>query len=103
MKMKRLIVLPILLAAALAVAQPASPQKEAAATSHNAAGVVKSVDARKGTVTLAHGPVASLNWPAMTMTFKVQDAKILESLSPGKKVEVEFFERGREHVITKVK
>jgi len=101
--MKRLVVLPILLAAALAMAQSGSPQKEPAARPHQAVGVVKSVDAKKGTVTLAHEPIASLGWPAMTMTFKAQDAKILESLSAGKKVEVEFVERGREHVIVKVK
>src|SRR5690606_8305810 len=37
-------------------------------------GVVKSVDKTKGAVTLAHEPIAALNWPAMTMAFKVMDA-----------------------------
>ena len=33
-------------------------------------GFIKAIDARAGTVTLQHGPIAGLGWPAMTMTFK---------------------------------
>ena len=40
---------------------------------HKATGVVKAVDSSKGTITLAHGPVESLNWSAMTMSFVVKD------------------------------
>jgi Cu(I)/Ag(I) efflux system protein CusF len=32
-------------------------------------GVVESIDASAHTITIAHGPVQALNWPAMTMTF----------------------------------
>jgi Cu/Ag efflux protein CusF len=41
------------------------------AVGHRAEGTVDSVDAKDGTVSLSHGPVASLKWPAMTMEFKV--------------------------------
>ena len=45
-------------------------------------GVIKSVDAKAGTITLHHGPIAALNWPAMTMTFKAApDA--LKAAKPG--------------------
>ena len=71
--------------------------------SHQAAGKVKSVDAAKGTVTIEHGPVASLNWPAMTMTFKAKDKKMLEALKPGQNIGIDFEQQGRDHVITKVK
>jgi Cu(I)/Ag(I) efflux system protein CusF len=71
--------------------------------SHHAVGVVKSVDAAKGTVTVDHEAVKSINWPAMTMTFKAKDKKLLESLAPGKKVEFDFIEQGKDHVITSVK
>ena len=73
------------------------------AQSHQASGVVKSVDAGKGTVMLEHGPVASLKWPAMTMGFKAKDRKTLESLKPGQKIEFEFVQQGKDYVITKVK
>jgi Cu/Ag efflux protein CusF len=71
--------------------------------SHQAAGKVKSVDAAKGTVTIDHGPVTSLNWPAMTMTFKAKDKKMLEAVKPGQKIEFGFEQQGRDHVVTKVK
>ena len=47
--------------AASAAAAPAGPQ---------GTGVVQAVDAKAGTVTIHHGPIAALKWPAMTMTFK---------------------------------
>jgi Cu(I)/Ag(I) efflux system protein CusF len=74
-----------------------------AQTTHKAVGVVRNVDPKAGTVTLAHEPVKTLNWPAMNMTFKVQDKAVLDKFAEGKKVEVEFQERGKDHVITGVK
>jgi Cu(I)/Ag(I) efflux system periplasmic protein CusF len=76
--------------------------KKSAGKSHHAVGVVKSVDAGKGTVSVQHEPVASLNWPAMTMSFKA-DKKSLQALKPGQKIEFDFVEQGKDHVITKVK
>lgn len=69
------------------------------ANAHHATGVVKSVNASKGTVTIAHGPVESLNWPGMTMAFKT-DKKTLEKARPGTKVSFEFEQRGKDYVIT---
>lgn len=70
---------------------------------HKASGTVKKVDPQAGTVTLAHGPVKSLKWPAMTMDFKVTDKAMLEKLTEGKKVKVEFVQQGKEYVITSAK
>lgn len=70
---------------------------------HKAVAMVKKVDARAGTVTLSHEPVQSLNWPAMTMGFKVADKKLLDKLTEGKKVEVEFKQQGKDYVVTSVK
>lgn len=72
-------------------------------TMHHVAGTVKSVDAAKGTISLAHGPVASMNWPAMTMTFRAKDKKMVQDVKPGQKIEIEFQQQGRDYVITKVK
>ena len=74
-----------------------------AQTVHKATGVVKKVDPKSGTATLAHDPVKSLNWSAMTMTFAVKDKAMLDKLQPGKKVEVEFIQQGKDYVITGVK
>ena len=74
-----------------------------AQAAHKATGVVKKVDPKTGTVTLAHDTVKSLNWPAMTMGFQVKDKVLLDKLQPGKKVEFEFTQQGRDYVITGVK
>lgn len=68
----------LILAGALAVAAPAAAQHEGhgavaakpAAGTVQGTGTVKGVNAKAGTVTLHHGPIAALKWPAMTMTFK---------------------------------
>ena len=81
-------------------------QKPAASGTHQvhvARGTVKKADAKGGQVALAHEPVASLNWPAMTMSFKVKDKKLWSKLREGEKVEVEFVQDGKDYVIAKVK
>lgn len=70
---------------------------------HKAVGVVKAIDTKAGTVTVAHGPVPSLNWDAMTMTFDVKDKGLLKKFTQGKKVEFEFVEQGENYVVTGVK
>jgi Cu(I)/Ag(I) efflux system protein CusF len=49
-------------------------------------GEVRRVDKAQGKVTLRHGPLPSLEMPAMTMVFKVADPKMLDNLQPGDKV-----------------
>jgi Cu(I)/Ag(I) efflux system membrane fusion protein len=85
--------------AATSVGQPVSKS-----VGHQATGTVDEVDIKAGTVSLSHGPVASLKWPAMTMEFKTANAGLLKALKPGAKVDVEFVERQPgEWVITGVK
>jgi Cu(I)/Ag(I) efflux system membrane fusion protein len=91
-------------------AKPASAPGSAASApapksaSHLAEGVVDGVDLKAGTVSLSHGPVASLKWPAMTMEFKAANSALLQELKPGARVSVEFVERqAGEWVITAVK
>ena len=49
-------------------------------------GTVAAVDATKGEITLDHGDIPGV-MGAMTMTYSVPDKKILESVTPGAKVE----------------
>ena len=88
---------------ALLFALPGTPVLAQTGAAHQATGVVKKVDAKAGTVTLAHDPVKSLNWPAMTMGFQVKDKALLEKLQAGKKVQFEFVQQGKDYVITGVK
>ena len=80
--------------------------KKPAATApivHKAMGPVKKVDAKAGVVTLAHEPIKSLNWPSMTMGFKVKDKMLMDTLTAGKKVKFEFVQEDKDYVITGVK
>jgi Cu(I)/Ag(I) efflux system periplasmic protein CusF len=77
--------------------------KKGEGRSHHASGTVKSVDKAKGTVMIDHGPVSSMNWPAMSIGFKAKDKKALEGLKPGQKVDFDFVQQGKDYVITKLK
>lgn len=115
--MKRLIVLPAVLALSIAMiplsraqgtgGMDMSKDRKADAKSesktHKGVGTVKKIDSASGKVTLAHGPIVTMKWPAMTMTFVVKDKSILGRLSQDKKVEFEFVKQGSDYVITSAK
>jgi Cu(I)/Ag(I) efflux system protein CusF len=84
-------ILPLI--AALALATPAWAQTTGhdhdhggaaptAVASPQGSGIVKAVNAKDGTVTVHHGPIAALGWPAMTMTFKAAP-EVLKAAKPG--------------------
>lgn len=70
---------------------------------HQTTGVVKAVNPAKGTVTLAHDPVPSLKWPAMTMGFAVNDKTLFDKLAVGNKVAVDFVQKGADYIVTAVR
>jgi Cu/Ag efflux protein CusF len=76
------------------------PDAGARAATHKGAGTVIRVDPAAGKVTIAHGPIPTLKWPAMTMNFVIGNKALLRKLSPGKKIEFEFVQRGSDYVIT---
>lgn len=78
------------------------PTADAKAT-HEASGTIKKIDAKTGSVMISHGPVSSLNWPPMTMSFKVKDKELLGKLAVDKKVDFGFVKDGDEYVVTIVK
>ena len=57
---------------------------------HSATGTVTAVDVTAGTVTIAHGAVESLNWPAMTMAFKLADPSQGSTLHVDDQVKFKF-------------
>ncbi|MFU5345262.1 copper-binding protein [Pseudomonas aeruginosa] len=70
-----------------------------AAAPANAEGTIKAIDVQRHTVSLAHGPVAALRWPPMTMGFKATDEQ-LKGLQVGDKVDFEFAnERGTSRIV----
>ena len=83
-------------------AKPADKQPAQAAVStaapapatHRGEGKVEAVDPARASVTLAHGPIASLKWPGMTMDFKVKDAALLRALKPGQQIAFDIIDAG---------
>jgi len=88
-----------ILAVALAACNPAPGTKEAhdgmtmskavpfvEVKSGTGTGVVKSVDAKGGKITLEHQPMPELGWPAMTMSFPVNDPALLDGIEAGQTV-----------------
>lgn len=53
---------------------------------HSARGVVQEVSREEGQVVIAHEDIPGL-MPAMTMSFDVPDAKLLDGLAPGQEIE----------------
>jgi Cu(I)/Ag(I) efflux system protein CusF len=84
---------------AAAISEP----KGAKQPTHSARGTVKRLDVAAGVVVLAHGPVKSLNWPSMTMGFKVGDKALLDKLAVGNAVDFEFTQADKGYVVTHVK
>src|SRR5512142_102503 len=91
--MKKLGIMALLLASAAlpALAEQAlssndTKNEAVKSISHQGTGKVISIDREKLKVKLEHGPIASLNWPGMTMDFAVTRAGLLEKLQPGAQV-----------------
>ncbi|MHB8354757.1 MAG: copper-binding protein [Burkholderiales bacterium] len=70
---------------------------------HHGTGTVQKFDAANSRVTIAHGPISSLRWPPMTMSFAVQDRKLLEHLVTGEKIDFDLVQSVKDqYVITRI-
>ena len=49
-------------------------------------GVIRKLDPAAGKVTIAHGEIANLNMPAMTMSFKAKNPAVLAKWKEGDKI-----------------
>jgi Cu/Ag efflux protein CusF len=80
---------------------PAVASSDAAATGLSE-GTVRRVNSGAGTVTIAHGPLANLDMPPMTMTFRASGDASLEGLSTGDKVRFAADKDGDEFVVNAI-
>jgi Cu/Ag efflux protein CusF len=70
---------------------------------HMTKGTIQSVDREAGTIKIAHEAVPSLNWPAMTMDFKIQSPQALAGLEEGEQIEFHFTEQSAgQYAITQI-
>lgn len=65
-------------------------------------GVVEAIDTAKGTVTIKHQAIASIHWPAMTMTFKADPPSLLQSVKVGEKVNFTLHPAGMNSTVTAI-
>lgn len=82
------------------IAMRSAREQPAPCAAHEGAGVVTAISGSE--ITLRHEPVASLNWPAMTMTFQAQSATLLQGLAVGDHVRFRFQESGSAYVIDQI-
>ena len=66
-------------------------------------GVVKAIDASKGTITLQHEAIAAIGWPAMTMPFKVALPELLQHVKVGDRVQFTLRPAGMASTVTSIK
>ena len=73
-----------------------------AAKHGRATGVIKAIDSKAGTMTIQHGPIPGVGWPAMTMTFAAKPATLLKGLKVGQSVGFDTTVRGASADVTAV-
>ncbi len=73
--------------ASLRMGNETKPAGNAAAT-HHGRGRIESID--KDTITISHGPIASLQWGAMTMSFKLPTGGLPQGIRIGDRVDFEI-------------
>ena len=66
-----------------------------------AAGTVTAIDPAKGTITLDHGAMSGIDWPAMKMGFSVKPGQ-LAGIKVGDKVAFEIDWDGKVGTVTKI-
>lgn len=76
---------------------------KAVAETHQGKGTINSLNVKAGKINLSHEPIASLDWPGMTMDFEVQDKASLNKLKPGQKIAFKLIEvRKGKYVISEI-
>lgn len=82
-----------------------SQANDTPAGSHVGVAKINAIDLKSGKIDLSHGPIPSLNWPAMTMGFRVEDKTLLQGLKPGDRITFELRgepDKDGNYVITRI-
>ena len=67
----------------------------------SAKGVVVKVDAANATVKINHEPIPALDWPRMTMPFRLKESALADQVKEGDAVEFFLEKSGPDYVIVK--
>lgn len=80
---------------------PAAPAAQNAPIT--ATGTVTAINASAGTISINHGAIAAINWPAMEMQFTAEDPSILQDLAVGDRVQFELKSAAESTIVTAVR
>lgn len=78
----------------------APAQTPQATATHEAQGRITALDG--ASISIAHGAVTSLNWPAMTMQFRLQEPTLGRGLEVGDAVSFRFRQDGQAYIVTEI-
>ena len=87
---------PIIVAGASEATTPASSKSLVAGK-----GVVLKVNRDNATVKINHDPIPALDWPRMTMPFRLKESALADQVKEGDKVEFFLEKSGSDYVIVK--
>lgn len=74
------------------------PAAASAGEVYSASGKVTAITSDE--VTIAHGPVEAIGWPAMTMSFKAASQEMISGVSVGDQVSFAFTQDGGAYTLT---
>ena len=79
----------------------ASMDMSAATKTGSGSGKITALDKAGGKVTIDHGPIPAVSWPAMTMGFNA-DPKMLEGVAVGDQVDFTLSLKGNDGTVTAI-
>jgi Cu(I)/Ag(I) efflux system protein CusF len=94
-----------------AIAQPAGgAMKDMPGMQHGAeaaktgqgTGVITAIDQKAGKVTIKHGPIPAIGWPAMTMTFQATPPTLLNGVHVGQSIAFGVRSSGMDALVTSI-
>jgi Cu(I)/Ag(I) efflux system protein CusF len=71
-----------------------------AAKTGQGTGVISAIDTKANTLTIKHGAIPAVDWPAMTMTFKATPPTLLRGVRVGQTVGFDVRTRGMDAEVT---
>lgn len=72
-------------------------------SAYSGEGTLDAIDAAAGTVSITHGEIPALQWPAMTMDFSLASPDVAKGVAPGSAIRFEFEQRAPgEFAVTRI-
>lgn len=74
-----------------------------AAKTGTGTGVITAIDAKAAKITIKHGPISAVGWPAMTMPFSASTPALLKGLKVGQKISFDVKIEGSVSQVTAIR